>query len=247
MRTAFVLSALAALCTQLTAHLIITYPGWRGNNLHTTGLLSNGAVPPDGLGASYDNTTQELIYPYGMQWMYPCGGMSTTANRTKWGLEGGAISFQPGWFSGHKTAFIYINLGIGTVPLNMSFPMVPVFQITGPTNNAYPGTFCLPQVPLPPGMNFSVGDNATIQLVETAVHGAALYSCVDITFAEPKDVAPVNSDNCFNSSVGQNNGGPLGFNFVYTAIGQTAGASMVAISWTTFLVIGAASMFALLM
>jgi hypothetical protein len=102
--------------------------------------------------------------------------MPTSQNRTKWGISGGAVSFQPGWFSGHQTAFIYINLGIGTVPLNMSFPMVPVFQITGPSNNAYPGTFCLPQVPLPPNIQVNIGDNATIQLIETAVHGAALYS-----------------------------------------------------------------------
>ena len=86
------------------------------------------------------------------------------------------MSFQPGWFTGHKTALIYINLGIGTIPLNMSLPMVPPFQIVGPTKNPYPGTFCIPQVPLPDGLNVSIGDNATIQVIETAVHGAALYS-----------------------------------------------------------------------
>lgn len=32
-----------------SAHSVITYPGWRGNNLVT-------------------NST----FPYGMQWMYPC-------------------------------------------------------------------------------------------------------------------------------------------------------------------------------
>jgi hypothetical protein len=102
--------------------------------------------------------------------------MPTSQNRTKWGINGGAVAFQPGWFSGHKTAFIYVNLGLGTVPLNMSLAMVPVFQIVGPTNNAYPGTFCLPQVPLPPNITVNVGDNATIQVVEAAIHGAALYS-----------------------------------------------------------------------
>lgn len=62
-------------------------------------------------------------------------------------------------------------------PPNMSFPMVPVFQIVGPSKNPYPGTICLPQVPLPSGVPTpNVGDNATIQVVETAVHGAALYS-----------------------------------------------------------------------
>jgi hypothetical protein len=60
--------------------------------------------------------------------------------------------------------------------MNMSFPMVPVFQLVGPSKNPYPGTFCLPQVPLPVNTTVKVGDNATIQVVETAIHGAALYS-----------------------------------------------------------------------
>jgi len=173
------------------AHTVITYPGWRGDNLVT-------------------NDT----FPYGMQWMYPCGGMPTTTNRTLWPVGGGAIALQPGWFQGHATAFFYMNLGFGTDgpdggPPNMSFPMVPVFQIAGPSKNPYPGSFCLPQVPLPAGANVSIGDNATIQVVETAIHGAALYSCVDITFADPKDVAEVNSSNCFNSS-------DISFNNVYS-------------------------------
>src|SRR5271156_2942287 len=42
--------SLIALCTSLvSAHTIMTYPGWRGDNLVT-------------------NDT----FPYGMQWMYPC-------------------------------------------------------------------------------------------------------------------------------------------------------------------------------
>src|ERR1700712_2924911 len=102
--------------------------------------------------------------------------MPTSANRTKWPVSGGAVSFQPGWFAGHQTAFIYVNMGLGTVPPNMSHPIVPLFQLTGPTNQMYPGTFCLPQVPLPAGVSPQIGDNATIQIIETAVHGAALYS-----------------------------------------------------------------------
>lgn len=109
------------------------------------------------------------------------GGMRTTTNRTNWPLTGGAIALQPGWFQGHATAFFYINLGFGTDgpdhgPPNMSFPMVPVFQIVGPSKNPYPGTFCLPQVPLPANTTVKVGDNATIQVVETAIHGASLFS-----------------------------------------------------------------------
>ena len=107
--------------------------------------------------------------------------MRTTTNRTLWPVQGGAVAIQPGWFQGHATAFFYINLGFGTDgpdggPPNMSFPMVPVFQITGPSKGPYPGTFCLPQVPLPANTTVNIGDNATIQVVEAAVHGAALFS-----------------------------------------------------------------------
>ena len=102
--------------------------------------------------------------------------MRLTTNRTLWPVGGGAVSIQPGWFTGHATAFFYINLGEGTLPPNMSLPMVSPFQITGPTKDEYQGQFCLPQVPLPAGYNAVIGNNATIQVVETAVHGAALYS-----------------------------------------------------------------------
>ncbi|KAK3298719.1 uncharacterized protein B0H64DRAFT_81128 [Chaetomium fimeti] len=172
-----------------SAHTIITYPGWRGNNLIT-------------------NET----FPYGMQWMYPCGGMHTTTNRTFWPTTGGGIAFQPGWFSGHATAFVYVNLGFGNEgpeldpdlrgPPNMSYPMITPFQILGPTKGPYPGTVCLPQLPMPQGVTAKAGENATIQLVELALHGAALYSCVDITFAEPGDprIPLMNETNCFNST-----------------------------------------------
>ncbi|GES64265.1 hypothetical protein P170DRAFT_478824 [Aspergillus terreus] len=177
------------------AHTVIVYPGYRGNNLHTNGTVEAA----DGLGVAADSNGS-YIYPYGMQWAYPCGGMPTSTNRTKWPVNGGAVSLQPGWFQGHSTALIYINLGLGTVPPNMSHPMVSPFQITGPTNNPYPGTICIPQVPLPANISVKAGDHATIQVVETAKHGAALYNCVDIEFAEPEDVAEVTRDNCFNSS-----------------------------------------------
>jgi hypothetical protein len=39
--------------------------------------------------------------------------MPTTKNRTYWPTTGGALAFQPGWFSGHQTAMIYVNIGFG--------------------------------------------------------------------------------------------------------------------------------------
>ncbi|OAG44277.1 hypothetical protein AYO21_01273 [Fonsecaea monophora] len=195
-RTALTLLSLVSL---ISAHTVITYPGWRGDN-----LVSNGTtVETNGLGqyAIGDSVEQQdYLYPYGMQWMYPCGGMPTSQNRTKWPVKGGAVAFQPGWFQGHGTAFIYINLGLGTTPQNMSNVMLSGVQIIGPSKDPYPGSFCFPQVPLPANITVNVGDNATIQLIETAVHGAALYNCVDITFADPEDVPEVNASNCFNSS-----------------------------------------------
>jgi hypothetical protein len=40
--------------TLASAHTVITYPGWRGNNLVTN-----------------------KEFPYGMQWMYPCESPSS--------------------------------------------------------------------------------------------------------------------------------------------------------------------------
>ena len=102
--------------------------------------------------------------------------MPTSSNRTKWPIGGGAISLQPGWFPGHSLALFYINMGYGNEPLNYSHSMLPVFQISGPSNVQYNGSFCLPQVPLPANYTPKVGDNATIQVIETAQHGAALYN-----------------------------------------------------------------------
>ena len=66
-----VTSCLSLLSTLISAHTVITYPGMRGDNLHTTGNITgyNGSdiVGSNGLGVGGDNT-----YPYGMQWIYPC-------------------------------------------------------------------------------------------------------------------------------------------------------------------------------
>lgn len=102
--------------------------------------------------------------------------MPISKNRTLWPVSGGAVGVQPGWFPGHASAFFYVNLGVGNTPPNYSLPMVPVFEIKGPNNLLYNGSFCLPQVPLPKDFKAVIGDNATIQVIETAQHGAALYN-----------------------------------------------------------------------
>jgi hypothetical protein len=69
-----VLSIAVAILTFLTlahAHTVITYPGWRGDNLHSNGTVDE----TDGLGTFAEG--QDYLYPYGMQWMYPCKALST--------------------------------------------------------------------------------------------------------------------------------------------------------------------------
>jgi hypothetical protein len=50
------------------AHTIITYPGYRGNNLLTNGTVAEA----NGLGVAYNSKNDSLYYPYGMEWIYPC-------------------------------------------------------------------------------------------------------------------------------------------------------------------------------
>lgn len=69
---------------------------------------------------------------------------------------------------------------------------------------------------------------------------------MDITFADPADVAPVNSSNCFNST-GGSQGGPMGFNYVYTATGQTAAAMNLPVSRMTLFSLASAAAFMLLL
>jgi len=228
-------TCLSFLSSLVASHTVVTYPGWRGDNLHTNGSISgfNGTNVPDGtngLGVGPNNT-----YPYGMQWVYPCGGMEMSSNRTKWPVGGGAVGVQPGWFQGHSNALMYINLGEGTVPLNYSLPMQTVFGIVGPDNLAYNGSICIPQVPLPANYTAVVGANATIQIIEIAQHGAALYNCVDITFAEPADVEPVTPQNCANTS-------DISFQYVYSTNLGSGASSLLSINsaWMALIPVAAA-------
>ncbi|KAI4740793.1 hypothetical protein E4T50_08775 [Aureobasidium sp. EXF-12298] len=222
-----VLAALTLHLGAVQCHTVLTYPPWRGNN-----LVTNGTLPQHDIHALGENYVDgQYTFPYGQQWMYPCGGMPTSTNRSLWPVSGGAVAIQPGWFQGHKTAMIYVNIGINApgevAPPNMSHPVVPPFQITGPTNTEYPNSsFCLPQVPLVPNLTFNIGDNITIQVIELAQHGAAIYNCADVTLADPADVPEVNASNCFNSS-------DLSFQLIYATGNLSSGALPTAIASST--------------
>jgi hypothetical protein len=179
-----ILSTLLVLLPAIAScHTVISYPGWRGDN-----LLVNGSVEEtNGLGVGI--SIGQLAYLYGMQWIYPCGGLPIASNRTSWPVSGSAVAFQPGWFAGHNEALVYINIGFGDVPYNYSVPLRPRLESFGPSSNPYPGTVCIPDLSVPAGFHVKPGDHATIQVVEAAVHGAAMYSvCISPTDTRPNEL-----------------------------------------------------------
>lgn len=118
----------------------------------------------------------------------PGGGLSLSKNRTYWPTTGGTIAFQPGWFSGHATAFLYINIGLDADgpdggPMDFDHPLVSPWQLLGPSNGPYPGTLCLPDVKVPADLGVKAGDKATIQIVELATHGASLFAVSHLPFS----------------------------------------------------------------
>lgn len=117
-----------------------------------------------------------IFHPQAQLTLIPGGGLPVGQNRTEWPVSGGALSVIPGWNAGHPTAFFYINMNLGNDPQNFTFPIAPVFQIVGPSRDPYPGTFCLPDLPLPANFTVKPGDNATIQVIQVALHGASLYN-----------------------------------------------------------------------
>jgi endo-1,4-beta-D-glucanase Y len=60
------LALLSLLFSLASAHVVITYPGWRGDNLHSNGTVQD----TNGLDNIY--TQDGYLWPYGMQWSYPC-------------------------------------------------------------------------------------------------------------------------------------------------------------------------------
>ncbi|KAK4151232.1 hypothetical protein C8A00DRAFT_17350 [Chaetomidium leptoderma] len=168
----FVLAQWLQWATLVQGHVVLTYPGWRGNN-----LITNDE------------------FPFGMQWMYPCKCLPYSprgsTNRTHWPINGGAVAFQPGWFTGHENALIYVNIGLGEHPDNYSWPITRLY-LEGPTDNPYPGTVCLSSLPLPEAVRSRVtsGDLATIQVVEAAKHGAGLFTVGLSTLSRGRQPSP---------------------------------------------------------
>jgi len=126
---------------------------------------------------------QQRGYSYDTQFHFPYGGISPSTNRSQWPTNGGALSFIPI----HPFALTTVNIALGSdIDENIlsnpySVPMVPFFNQTGANS-----TFCLPKVKIPKKILGEVRDgvNATIQVIQLTATGAALYSCIDLTFSD---------------------------------------------------------------
>jgi hypothetical protein len=103
-----------------------------------------------------------------------------TQNRSYWPIGGGAVSIAPGVGSGFKTSYIYINIGIAlpgeAAPQNYSHALTPPIAVAGVNASTWPGQVCIPQTSMPTGMQYNIGDLATIQVVQVAATGEAVYS-----------------------------------------------------------------------
>ena len=64
--TRWTILAVGLIVSLAHAHTIITYPGYRGNNLHTNGTVED----TNGLSQAWVNGS--YVWPYGMEWAYPC-------------------------------------------------------------------------------------------------------------------------------------------------------------------------------
>ncbi|KAG0130697.1 hypothetical protein HOY82DRAFT_486311 [Tuber indicum] len=155
--------------------------------LSVLGILSVLMCGGGGRGGGLVNGHFTVIYPqqrgysYDTQFHFPC--IPPTTNRSQWPTSGGALSLIPI----HAFALTTVNIALGSDidenilsnPYNVS--MVPLFNQTGANS-----TFCLRKIKIPKKIVGDVADgvNATIQVIQLTGTGAALYSCIDITFSD---------------------------------------------------------------
>ena len=98
----------------------------------------------------------------------PCGGYEQTPNRTMVSTTGFPVALE----LEHDQTVIQMNLGIGNDPTtgaNFNILLEKSFQQQGE------GSFCLPMVNIPAGVNITDGQNATLQVITDGEGGGGLY------------------------------------------------------------------------
>lgn len=181
------LFALLTCLTLTAAHFEIEYPFWRGD--------------------SFEGDAS--------QWIWPCANVNSTpaseANRTLWPVTGGSVRLHVT----HPWALTYINIGLadsspdgaGGVNNTVASFNATLLSAYNQTGN---GTFCIPSIGgtaleelareagLEGGLQGLSGRNASLQVIQIAHGGSALYNCADITFAS--NATTLAADQCSNST-----------------------------------------------
>ncbi|CAI6331915.1 unnamed protein product [Periconia digitata] len=144
-----------------SAHYRVLAPAWRANSLSTPGAS---------------------------QWVWPCANVSelsasNTTGRTEWPLTGGSIKIN----GSHEYALTYVNLGLGTNVSDFDIPLLHDFNQTGA------GVLCLKDAvrdAMKKGLEANNvtedeldGMKGSLQIVQIAHGGGALYNCADLTFS----------------------------------------------------------------
>lgn len=188
MKTSIVLFGAAQLAA---AHFGIEYPEWRADTL----AMEDGPYSQWDYPCEYTLTPQSQVNSALLQKLKlitsPLKGANVpdgSGNRTQWPLAGGAVALE----LHHPWTYVFVNLGLGDNVTNFNMSLTPSFlNVTGN------GTFCLPELHLPDGVDIANGTNASLQVVTSGESGSALYNCADVVLVEdapgPADGVCVNT------------------------------------------------------
>jgi len=123
---------------------------------------------------------------------FPCGGFdSVSKNRTAFPATGGPIQLD----MHHTQTDIMVILALGSDPgSNYNIVLRPTVAEEGL------GNFCLGMVSVPEGLNFTEGQDATIQVVSNGDPNGGLYQCADVTLTKTALSTSEYNDNCKNNT-----------------------------------------------
>lgn len=99
----------------------------------------------------------------------PCGGYKQSIDRTQVSFPSFPVALE----MEHDRSVVEINLALGNDPTtaaNFNIALQRSFQQQGE------GSFCLPMVTIPSGVDITNGMNATLQVITDGEGGGGLYS-----------------------------------------------------------------------
>ncbi len=150
--------ALLLLAPLASAHFDLKYPLPRG-----TDHAKSTEGPCGGLTSHAEPASQKVKRHNGED-----HSKDGSIKRTEWPLDGGQVELR----MGHDRAMVQVVLGLGNNPgaSDFNIVLVPTVEEQGT------GSFCLPEVRLPQGLNVTDGTNATLQVITNGDPTGGLYS-----------------------------------------------------------------------